>query len=48
MSARRLFRGRAAQLQRRVFLATACSERHDGAQERNDSDFLTMHGTTSA
>src|SRR5262249_5055546 len=39
---------RATELQWHVFFATARRERHDGAQECDDGDFLALHGTTSA
>jgi len=44
----RLLRNRAAELQRSAaFLATACGQYHDGAQERNDGDLLGTHDCTS-
>jgi len=46
--AHRLVGCRAAELQRRVLLATACSQSDDSAQERHDSDLLVIHSTTSA
>ena len=46
--ARRLLRCRTAELQRPIFFTTTCGQCHECAQERHDSDFLAIHGTTSA